>query len=582
MAAIKKILLISFTLFALLSCMTGSGKTTSTGMDVAELDSLIQDMAERIIPLLPAEKEANIAVYYFTVNGEESPYSDYLINNLTTEIANRAPQNCHVVSRKGLDRIMDEYSFQLSDLVSEETQVNIGELLGADTIITGYITPLGDSNSINVQLMDVHTGAVSGGFTMNVSGDIQLGSGQVSDRITMERQYSTTSGAATTTTIYESFDGPVTEVMPGFFEEHWGEHILTISGETDVDPGGYAYLNFSAQLDTDDYRAIREDSDMTFYLDLPLNAPPLDSDGFYVKVKPSGFTGAYIMVRQTIDDEHIVLGVPISLRQGEWNELRIPFGNLKLLEGEDRMDREENISITLGVPYFDNVVQGYLKGISVEGSLSVDELGLYSLKENMDDQGIISTFEDEILKAVPSLHTEGGLFYVDYSNSDSGMEKLNRGIESSRLEWRIAESGPVGKFFTVAGEYRLNDQINTFLDEGGEVALVLDLFFEKRPDDFEKLTFLLSSEGLTTGYLYLSNPEEAEAFETDIRTGRSWSRVSIDFSDLLYSEEDSGADWDDPVMMRTIWPIAPSILRNALGEEGLLELSLNIDELSWE
>ncbi|MBN2655812.1 MAG: hypothetical protein JXR86_02025 [Spirochaetales bacterium] len=575
-----KIVIVLLSLYLLVSCQSAENPESRQGAGAEELDGLIMDMTDRIIPLLPLDKEANIAVYYFTVDGEQSPYSDYLINNLTTGIANRAPENCHIVSRKGLDRIMEEYSFQLSDLVSEETQVDIGELLGADTIITGYITPLEDGSNINVQLIDVHSGAVTGGFTMNIDPDIQLG--QASDRTTMGRRYVTRAGEATSTIILENFDGPISEISPGFFEEHWGEDIISLNGETDVDPEGFAYLNFSAEIETEDFMKIRENSDMTFYLDLPLNNPPEENDGVYIKIKPDGFTRCYIMVRQEIYDEPVVMGVPVNLRPGQWNEMRIPFGNLRLLEGDDIFDREENISITLGIPYFENVLQGYLKGLAPRGTLAIDEIGLYALKTRSDKSGLITGFEDEILKAVPSLHSEGGLFYRDYSRSDSGIEKINRGIDSARLEWEIAESGPFGSFLSINGTYELNDEILTFIDDEGELSLVLDLFFEKRPDDFETLSFLISAEGLSSGYVHIFNPEEEDAFDADIRTGRSWSRIEIDFADLLYSEENSGFSWEDPVLMRMIWPITPAVIKSSLGNGGVLNLTLNLDELNWE
>lgn len=583
MKAIKKILLISFSIINLFACTTSPHSTSQKGVDLSELDKLILDMGEKIIPLLPSEKDANIAVYYFTVNGKESPYSDYLINNLTTEIANRAPENCHMVSRKGLDRIMDEYSFQLSDLVSEDTQVNIGELLGADTIITGYITPLGDRSNINVQLIDVHTGTVSGGFTLNFSGNLEMDNRQASDRITLEHQYSTQSGAATTTTIYENFDGPISEVSPGFFEEHWGEHIVSINGETDIDSNGFAYLNFSAQLDTDDYLAIQKDSDMTFYMDLPLNTAPEDSEGIYLKVKAEGFSSSFLMVRQIQENGQILMGVPISLNSGQWNELRIPYGSLKHFEGEDDIDFEKNISLTLGIPYFENVTQGYFKEKSVEGSVQVDELGLYKLKTPEIDNGMIASYEDEILTTVPSLHCEGALFFTDYSQKDEGIEKLNKGFDSSSMDWSIEDSGPVGRFLAIKGQYKLNEEINTFLDDKGEISLVLSLFFPTKPKDHKNLSFLISSNGLTNGYLYVTNPEEEETFETSIRTGKSWSRISVDFTDLIYSDEGTGGKGNDPMLLRTIWPISAEKLKEALkAEDQTLNITLNIDELSWE
>lgn len=563
-----------------ISCAGGPGTTGRTAN--READDLINRIAEKAVPLLPADRESNIAVYYFTVDGKESPYSDYLINGLTTEMANRAPANCHILSRKGLDRVMDEYSFQLSDLVSEETQVDIGELLGADTIITGFITSMGDRNNINIQLIDVHSGAVIGGFSLDFSRDISIGDRDSSEVITMERKYVESVGAATKTYIHETFDGPIAVVTPGFFEEHWGDRIQNLEGFTEIDPEGFAALYFSAVVDSNDFLTDWDDSNMTFYMDLPLESGPEENNGIYVRLRPEGFSRIYLMVRQTEDGEQRVIGTPVTLQPGEWTDLRIPFSEFSLFDGEERVGGDSCMSITVGIPYMENVLEGFFPGINIDGRLSVDEIGLYSLKSEKTDSPVISSFEDEILTLVPALHTEGALIFTDYSTDDSGIRRLNVGIESQNLSWKIEDGGPVGRYLAIRGTYTINRKILTFIGEGGEMALVADFHFSVPREDFGKLSFLMSSEGLSTGYLYLSDPENGESFESDFRSGRSWARVSIPFEDRLYGDDDTGAHEEDPYLLRMIWSIPAQTLEKAAREGTDLNIAVNLDELSWE
>jgi hypothetical protein len=60
---------------------------------------------------------------------------------------------------------MEEQSFQLSDLVDENTQVEIGKLLGADLILAGQLTWVSEGTyHLNAQIIEVETSVVLGGF----------------------------------------------------------------------------------------------------------------------------------------------------------------------------------------------------------------------------------------------------------------------------------------------------------------------------------------------------------------------------------------------------------------------------------
>ena len=111
----------------------------------------------------------NLAVYYFLEGGEISPLSDTLIEGLTTEIANAVSyegMQVRVVSRTTLDQILQELAFQSSDLVDAETQISVGKQLGAEIVVTGTISPVDRGKKFNIQLIEVETGVVLGGFIM--------------------------------------------------------------------------------------------------------------------------------------------------------------------------------------------------------------------------------------------------------------------------------------------------------------------------------------------------------------------------------------------------------------------------------
>jgi TolB-like protein len=146
----------------------------SGGNEFDNIDALVEDSAWNIVEVLWNNYEdldtapmKTMAVYYFLEGGRISPLSDTLIEGLTTELANAVAYEgvqVRVVSRTVLDRILEELSFQSSDLVDPQTQRSVGKQLGADLVVTGVISPAEQGEKFNVQVVEVETGVVLGGF----------------------------------------------------------------------------------------------------------------------------------------------------------------------------------------------------------------------------------------------------------------------------------------------------------------------------------------------------------------------------------------------------------------------------------
>ncbi len=139
---------------------------------VRSIDSVIENAAWDTAAILEETTDKTVAVYYFTSSDkDDQELSEYLRQGLTTEIANAVSYeelNIKVISRQILDQIMEEQSFQLSDLVDESTQSEVGKLLGADLIISGQINWVDDETChIDIQIIEVGTSIVLGGFSYN-------------------------------------------------------------------------------------------------------------------------------------------------------------------------------------------------------------------------------------------------------------------------------------------------------------------------------------------------------------------------------------------------------------------------------
>ena len=425
-----KTLFLFLIIFVLAGCTTVPSENDNL---IHGIDSLVAEIAFETVQLISPDSDMTLAVYYFTVDGRESTISDYLITGLTTEIANLAGDGITMVSRQGLDRVMSEYSFMVSDLVSEETQVDIGELLGADVILIGFISPLTDYDKINIQLIDVETGAVLGGFFLNYTLESGFSRDTSSEIITITETAVQIAGASTVTTVYENFDGPVTQVSSGHHEEYWGDRILYASGKTGSDDNGFGYLDFEAEFDSLDMREEWQDSDLIYYLNYETGQNPAGNDGLSVSIYPEGFSNIILFVMQQENEIQRTFSANITVNPDEWTQLKVPFHALKDESETGPLAGDVPVSIAFAVPFMENYSSFHFReGLYLKGRLRVDNLGLFRFKED-DPPEVIAAFEDEVSRAPGEYMIGGSHLYTDYSLSDDGVLKKNPGVDYQEL-----------------------------------------------------------------------------------------------------------------------------------------------------
>jgi WD40 repeat protein len=79
-----------------------------------------------------------------------------------------------VVDRQNLALIQQEMSFQLSGEVSDESAQAIGKLLGAQVIVSGIISQLGNSYRLRVRAISVETAEIQGQFNRDIISSSRL------------------------------------------------------------------------------------------------------------------------------------------------------------------------------------------------------------------------------------------------------------------------------------------------------------------------------------------------------------------------------------------------------------------------
>lgn len=99
-----------------------------------------------------------IAVMDLEGNGISEVEAAALSNRLRNELFKTGEFN--VVDRGMMENILNEQDFQLSGCTSSDCLVEIGMLIGAQQMVGGSISKIGNTFTVSVQLVDVETGAV--------------------------------------------------------------------------------------------------------------------------------------------------------------------------------------------------------------------------------------------------------------------------------------------------------------------------------------------------------------------------------------------------------------------------------------
>jgi len=154
------IFIVLMTLYFCLACASSNkGKTT---IEMDKLDETIVDAVTYLNGRLP--KGSKILV--LNINSDYLQLSDYIIDGLVENVVNSGLFS--VVDRQQLDIIRKELDFQTSGEVSDETAQSIGKIAGAQTIISGNISVVGNFYRLGIRAIKVETAEVQGQFNRNI------------------------------------------------------------------------------------------------------------------------------------------------------------------------------------------------------------------------------------------------------------------------------------------------------------------------------------------------------------------------------------------------------------------------------
>jgi hypothetical protein len=149
------------TLFLVLCSLFIACATTPQGPD--DLDIAIRDTSDYLNDNIPRGNK----IVILNIQSDHTALSEYIIDELIANAVN--DRVFSVVDRAQLDVIRTELNFQLSGEVSDESALSIGKFLGAQTIVSGAISPLADRHRMRIRALNVETAEVQGQYNRNIN-----------------------------------------------------------------------------------------------------------------------------------------------------------------------------------------------------------------------------------------------------------------------------------------------------------------------------------------------------------------------------------------------------------------------------
>jgi len=129
------------------------------------LDEAIRTTASEMRQQLTAQTK--IAVLNFSSNWRE--LSAYVIDELNNAIVRNG--SLTVVDRQQLDVVRQEQNFQMSEDVDDQSAQSIGKFLGAQSVLSGSFTIIGNINRFRIRVIAVETGIVQYSNSIDIKND---------------------------------------------------------------------------------------------------------------------------------------------------------------------------------------------------------------------------------------------------------------------------------------------------------------------------------------------------------------------------------------------------------------------------
>jgi len=132
-------------------------------------ESDIRDVAESLAKTLAATGlHPSVAVVDFTdLQANVTPLGQYVAAELEDALVN-APSKVDVIDRSRLQLLIKEHKLASNGLIDPSTARELGKIAGVGVLITGTITPFGDTVRLSVKALDSESARVEAAISKNI------------------------------------------------------------------------------------------------------------------------------------------------------------------------------------------------------------------------------------------------------------------------------------------------------------------------------------------------------------------------------------------------------------------------------
>ncbi|NIM13457.1 MAG: hypothetical protein GTO45_15190 [Candidatus Aminicenantes bacterium] len=129
-----------------------------------EIKNISQELAQKIGE---AGKKTVAIVDFNDLQGNVMELGRFLSEELSVAIS-ASGKGFEVVDRLHLKALLKEHKLSFTGLIDKKSTQKLGQIAGVDALITGTITPFGDSVRVTVKILDVNTAKLIGAVTANI------------------------------------------------------------------------------------------------------------------------------------------------------------------------------------------------------------------------------------------------------------------------------------------------------------------------------------------------------------------------------------------------------------------------------
>lgn len=125
-----------------------------------------------MVPAAPgsAQEKQTLAILDFDGLGISQQEAQLLTNRLRTILVQMEVYN--VIERGQMEQILQEQNFQLTGCTSQECAVEVGQVLGAQWMMTGSIGKIGQTFTVDLRIINVETSAIDRTASYDIRGEI--------------------------------------------------------------------------------------------------------------------------------------------------------------------------------------------------------------------------------------------------------------------------------------------------------------------------------------------------------------------------------------------------------------------------